>query len=76
MFIYIFYVFQTVIANVMNNSKEILKLLLTMSGYITSTLTMCEKLTASTTTVRLSSVPDGSKEYFNTFLLNIKDLAT
>ncbi|KMQ96687.1 dentin sialophospho [Lasius niger] len=55
----------TVIANVMNNSKEILKLLLTMSGYITSTLTMCEKLTASTTTVRLSSIPDGRKESSN-----------
>lgn len=55
----------TVIANVVNNSKEILKMLISVTGYITSTLSMCQELTASSTTMRLSSVPDGRKEPSN-----------
>ncbi|KAL6434679.1 hypothetical protein ACFW04_006189 [Cataglyphis niger] len=52
----------TVLANVQNNAKEILKMLLTMTGYITSTISMCQELAVSNTTVRLSSAPDGRKE--------------
>ncbi|XP_029172745.1 probable serine/threonine-protein kinase clkA [Nylanderia fulva] len=55
----------TVIANVVNNSKEILKMLITLTGYITSTLSMCQELTASTTTRRISSIPDERKEPSN-----------
>ncbi|XP_070172500.1 uncharacterized protein MAL13P1.304 [Polyergus mexicanus] len=55
----------TVIANVQNNAKEILKMLLTMTGYITSTISMCQELAVSNTTVRLSSAADGRKESSN-----------
>lgn len=64
------------IDNVLNNSKEMLKMLINMTGYITSTISMCQEVAASNTTVRLSSASDGSKGYLITLLLNLKDFAT
>lgn len=61
-FVYIYYLFQTVISNVLNNAKEILKMLVTMTGYMTNTISMCQELVASNTAVRLSSASAGSKE--------------
>ncbi|XP_011874214.1 PREDICTED: uncharacterized protein LOC105565542 [Vollenhovia emeryi] len=52
----------TVISNVLNNSKEILKMLVTMSGYMTNTISMCQELVAPNATVRVSSVSAGRKE--------------
>lgn len=49
----------------MNNAKEILKMLVTMSGYMTNTISMCQELAASNTAVRLSSASTGSKKYVN-----------
>lgn len=60
--IYIYYLFQTVISNVLNNAKEILKMLVTMTGYMTNTISMCQELVASNTAVRLSTSSAGSKE--------------
>ncbi|EGI68821.1 hypothetical protein G5I_02474 [Acromyrmex echinatior] len=51
----------TVISNVLNNAKEILKMLVTMTGYMTNTISMCQELVASNTAVRLST-STGSKE--------------
>lgn len=53
-----------------------LKMLINMTGYITSTISMCQEVAASNTTVRLSSASDGSKEYLITLLPNFKDFAT
>ncbi|XP_071634965.1 uncharacterized protein [Temnothorax longispinosus] len=52
----------TVISNVLNNAKEILKMLVTMTGYMTNTISMCQELVASNSTVRLSSASAGRKE--------------
>ncbi|KYN19667.1 hypothetical protein ALC57_08143 [Trachymyrmex cornetzi] len=51
----------TVISNVLNNAKEILKMLVTMTGYMTNTISMCQELAASNTAVRLSA-STGNKE--------------
>ncbi|KYQ49099.1 hypothetical protein ALC60_11826 [Trachymyrmex zeteki] len=51
----------TVISNVLNNAKEILKMLVTMTGYMTNTISMCQELAATNTAVRLSA-STGSKE--------------
>ncbi|KYN03633.1 PREDICTED: uncharacterized protein LOC108773256 [Cyphomyrmex costatus] len=45
----------TVISNVLNNAKEILKMLVTMTGYMTNTISMCQELVAANTAVRLSA---------------------
>ncbi|XP_011260374.1 putative uncharacterized protein DDB_G0277255 [Camponotus floridanus] len=55
----------TVIDNVLNNSKEMLKILINMTGYITSTISICQEVAASNTTVRLSSASDGRKKSSN-----------
>ncbi|XP_012525355.1 dentin sialophosphoprotein [Monomorium pharaonis] len=55
----------TVISNVLNNAKEILKMLVTMTGYMTNTISMCQELVASNTAVRLSSASAGRKESSN-----------
>ncbi|XP_071565441.1 uncharacterized protein [Temnothorax nylanderi] len=55
----------TVISNVLNNAKEILKMLVTMTGYMTNTISMCQELVASNSTVRLSSASAGRKESTN-----------
>lgn len=61
-FLFKFYhIFQTVISNVLSNAKEILKMLVTMTGYMTNTISMCQELVASNTAVRLSSASAGSK---------------
>ncbi|XP_011694332.1 PREDICTED: uncharacterized protein LOC105453818 isoform X1 [Wasmannia auropunctata] len=52
----------TVISNVLNNSKEILKMLVTMTGYMTNTISMCQELVASDTAARISSASAGMKE--------------
>ncbi|XP_032665149.1 uncharacterized protein LOC116841395 isoform X1 [Odontomachus brunneus] len=53
-----------VISNVFNNAKEMLKMLVTMSGYMTNTISICQEFTASNTNMRLSSVSSGRKESF------------
>lgn len=55
----------TVISNVLSNAKEILKMLVTMTGYMTNTISMCQELVTSNTAVRLSSTSTGRKESSN-----------
>ncbi|XP_011639824.2 LOW QUALITY PROTEIN: uncharacterized protein DDB_G0288805-like [Pogonomyrmex barbatus] len=58
----------TVISNVLTNAKEVLKMLVTMTGYMTNTISMCQELVASNATVRLSSTTlAGNKESTNRF---------
>lgn len=59
--IYIYYMFQSLISNIVNNTKEMLKMVVTMSSYVTNTISMCQELTNSDTTARLSSTSTGSK---------------
>jgi len=47
-------------------------MLVTMTGYMTNTISMCQELVASNTTVRLSSASSGSKS----ILLNSKNFPT
>ncbi|EFN76476.1 hypothetical protein EAI_04902 [Harpegnathos saltator] len=51
-----------VISNVLNNAKEMLKMLVTMSGYMTNTISICQEFSASSTDLRLSSASAGRKE--------------
>lgn len=53
--------FQSLISNIVNNTKEMLKMVVTMSSYVTNTISMCQELTNSDTTARLSSTSTGSK---------------
>lgn len=60
--IYTCCLFQNVISNVLSNSKEILKMLVTMSGYLTNTISSCQEFVASNN-LRLSSISaTGSKK--------------
>jgi len=54
-----------VITNVLNNAKEMLKMLVTMSGYMTNTISICQEYVSSNTTVRLSTTSNGSERYIN-----------
>ncbi|XP_012221363.1 uncharacterized protein [Linepithema humile] len=54
----------SLISNVVNNAKEMLKMVVTMSSYVTNTISMCQELTSSDTTARLSSTSNGRKESF------------
>jgi len=56
---------QNVITNVLNNAKEMLKMLVTMSGYMTNTISICQEYVNSNTTVRLSTTSNGSEKYID-----------
>lgn len=43
--------------------KEMLKMLVTMSGYMTNTISLCQEFSTSNTNLRLSSVSAESKKY-------------
>ncbi|XP_014474439.1 PREDICTED: uncharacterized protein LOC106744299 [Dinoponera quadriceps] len=51
-----------VISNVLSNAKETLKMLVTMSGYMTNSISICQEFAASNTNLRLSSSSAGRKE--------------
>jgi len=64
---------QNVISNVLNNAKEMLKMLVTMSGYMTNTISICQEYVSSNTTVRLSTTSTGSEKYINILAFDILD---
>ncbi|XP_076299528.1 uncharacterized protein LOC143218291 isoform X2 [Lasioglossum baleicum] len=45
-----------VIMNISNNSKEMLKMLVSMTGYLTSTISMCQEYTSANTNTPYSSI--------------------
>ncbi|KAL0118764.1 hypothetical protein PUN28_009438 [Cardiocondyla obscurior] len=55
----------TIISNVLNNAKEVLKMLVTMTGYMTNTISMCQELNASNPITRLSPITTEKKEMTN-----------
>ncbi|XP_026827350.1 dentin sialophosphoprotein-like [Ooceraea biroi] len=51
-----------VITNVLNNTREMFKMLVTMSNYMTNTISICQEYVTSNTTVKLSTASTGRKD--------------